>query len=305
MKGPKILSIFTFYFLISQILWGFFPVFWKELAMLDPIYLLAVRIVFSALFCGLCLLFTDHTDTKQSLMNGKLMRRLSLASIFITINWGLYIFLVNNGHIFDASLAYFIGPILCLLFSAFLFREPMNHWQAGSILAAMLGILAAFLVYGTIPWRALLLCSPFAIYSAIKKGLQVSGMFSVFAESLVMTVPSLAIILWYEMHGEGAIGVLTGWEWLLIPATGVVTSIPMIFFAAGLRGVSFSVAAILMYGSPMIQLFLAPLYGEIPTPAMLVNAPFVFLAVLLFITGNLRQARQLKDRVQNANRHTT
>lgn len=297
------MSIFTLYFLISQILWGFFPVFWKELAMLDPIYLLAVRIVFSALFCGLCLLFTDHAATRKSLANWKLMRRLSLASIFITINWGLYIYLVNNGHIFDASLAYFIGPILCLLFSAFIFREPMNRRQTASILVAAAGILSAFLVYGTIPWRALLLCSPFAIYSAIKKGLQVSGMFSVFAESLVMTVPSLFIIVWYEIHGEGAIGVLTGWEWLLIPATGVVTSIPMIFFAAGLRGVSFSVAAILMYGSPMIQLFLAPLYGETPTPAMLVNAPFVFLAVLLFITGNLRQAKALRDRVRNPERH--
>ncbi len=291
------MSIFTIYFLISQILWGFFPVFWKQLAMLDPVYLLSVRIVFSSLFCGICLLFTDHAATKKSLMNGKLMRRLSFASIFITLNWGLYIYLVNNGHIFDASLAYFIGPILCLLFSAFIFREPMNRWQTASILVAAAGILAAFLVYGTIPWRALLLCSPFAIYSAIKKGLQVSGMFSVFAESLVMTLPSLAIIIWYEMHGMGAIGVLSGWEWILIPATGVVTSVPMIFFAAGLRGVAFSVAAILMYGSPVIQLFLAPLYGEVPSPAMLTNAPVVVAAVILFITGNLRQAKRIRDNV--------
>lgn len=297
------MSIFTMYFAIGQIIWGFLPIFWKSVSMLDPVYLLSARIVFSTFFCGLYLLFWDRHAAALHLKNGPLMRRLALASIFITANWGLYIMMVNTGHIFDASLAYFINPILCLLFSAFLFKEKMNRWQAASIAVAAAGIFIAFAVYGEVPWRALLLCFPFAIYSAIKKGMQVPGMFSVFAESLFMTLPSLLCMGWEEMNGLGASAHLAGWEWLLLPMTGILTAIPMAFFAAGLRGISFSAAAILMYGSPTIQLFLAPLFGETLSPVMLINFPFVFCAVLLFVIGNLAQAREFKKRMEEDVRH--
>lgn len=287
------MSVFTCYFLAGQVIWGFLPIFWKSLALLDPVYLLSMRILFSSLFCGLYLFLRSPEETARRFRDRPLMRRLGAASVFITLNWGLYIMMVNTGHIFEASLAYFINPILCLLFSAFFFKEKLNRWQKAAALTAAAGILLSFLLYGSIPWLSLALCSPFAVYSVIKKKVNVPGMFSVCAESLFMTPPSLIYILWRETSGGGAAGVLTGAEWLLLPMTGLLTAIPMALFSAGLRGISFSAAAILMYTSPAIQIFLALFYGETLSPIMLVNFGFVLSAVFLYIAGSLENAGKL------------
>lgn len=283
------MSRYLLYFVAGQCIWGMLPVFWKLLARLDPVYLLSVRIIFSALVCGLVAFAgTSGKENRKYFHDGSLMKKLGLASVLITANWGLYIMAVNTGHIFEASLAYFINPIICLLFSALVFREKLNGWQKASALTAATGILTAFVIYGEIPWLSLLMCFPFAIYSAIKKKVDIPGMVSVFIESLYMVLPSAIYILWMNGAGHGAYGVLSGWQWLLLPMTGVLTAIPMALFSAGLRGISFSAASILMYMSPGIQIFLALFYGETLSPIMWINFAFVLLAVVFYSVGSLR-----------------
>lgn len=283
------MSRYLLYFIAGQCIWGMLPVFWKLLAQLDPVYLLSVRIIFSTLVCGL-VAFTGPAGKKNLsyFRQGSLMKKLGLASIFITMNWGLYIMAVNTGHIFEASLAYFINPIICLLFSALVFKEAMNGWQKSSVVMAASGILVAFAMYGQVPWLSLALCFPFSIYSVIKKTVNVPGMVSVCIESLYMVLPSAVYILWMNGQGLGAGSVLSGWEWLLLPMTGVLTAIPMALFSAGLRGIPFSAASILMYMSPGIQIFLAFFYGETLSPIMWINFGFVLLAVLLYSIGTVK-----------------
>lgn len=297
------MSIFTLYFIAGQVIWGFLPAFWKSLSALDPVYILSARIVFSTLVCGAYVLATAHRREFFSLLHAPaLLGRLALASLFITANWGLYITAVNTGRIFDAGLAYFINPILCLLFSSLLFRERMNGWQKAAALTAAAGIAAAFLLYGSIPWFALIMCSPFAVYSVIKKKMTLSGMVTVFTESLFMTVPSLLYMGFCETEGRGAFTALSGWEWGLLPLTGILTAFPMALFSAGLRGISFSAASILMYLSPAIQVVLAAVYGETLSPIMLVNFAFVLAAVALYIVGSIRKSREVREAIRAANR---
>ena len=284
------MSIYFLYFVTGQTVWGLLPIFWKMLAGLDPVYLLSVRIIFSALVCGLVAFWgSGWAKNAHFLYDKKLLKRLSIASVFITSNWGLYIFAVNTGHIFEASLAYFINPIICLLFSALIFKEKLNFLQKSSAFIAAAGIAVAFLLYGDVPWLSLLMCFPFSVYSVIKKKVDVPGMVSVFLESLAMVIPSAIYILWMNGEGRGADSVLSGWEYILLPLTGVLTAIPMALFSAGLRGISFSAASILMYMSPGIQIFLALFYGETLSPIMLINFAFVLVAVLFYSIGTLRR----------------
>lgn len=295
------MSIFFFYFFMSQVIWGVVPVFWKYLYMLDPVYLLCVRIVWSTIVCGIWCFATTKARRAEGIAlfrNRPLMKRLLAASIFITMNWGLYIYAVTGGHILDAALAYYINPILCLLFSALLFKEKMNAWQKSAILVAASGIITAFLLYGQMPWLSLIMCFPFAIYSCIKKGVRASGLLTVFFESLCVTVPALFYILYMDGMGAGAAGHVSGWEWLLLPMTGVITALPMAFFSAGLQGISFSAASIMMYLGPSFQMGTAFLYGEHLSPIMLINFLFVIIAVALYVTGNLRAAARLKKDIE-------
>lgn len=120
------------YFITGQVIWGLLPIFWKLLSALDPLYLLAARIVWSAFFCGLCLSLSSRwRDSHRLLRNGPLCRRLGLASLFATVNWGLFILAVNTGHIFEAGLSSFINPIVCLAASAVVFGESLAESVCG------------------------------------------------------------------------------------------------------------------------------------------------------------------------------
>lgn len=285
------MSISLIYFLLSQFIWGMLPAFWKLLAGIHPVYLLAMKILFSFLTCLLwCVLSRPlRRELTAALRRPRLLLLLLGASLLITANSGLYIYTVNSGHIFESSFASFIHPIVCLVLSALLFGEKLDSWRAAAAVTALVGLLLAFLLYGQIPWLALALCLTFSFYSVLKKEVTLSGPVSVCLESLFMIPFAAAVIA-----GTGAIpgpARMTAAESLLFPATGFITALPMAFFAAGLQGLPFQAAAILMYCSPVMQFLQAPLFGETLSPILEINFCFVFAAVLLYLTGLLRHPR--------------
>ncbi len=281
------MSIFLVYFLSSQFIWGMLPAFWKLLAGVSPVYLLAMKVLFSFLCCLFWCLAVPalRRDLSAAFRRKKLLLLLLGASLLITANSGLYIYTVNSGHIFESSFASFIHPIVCLVLSAVFFHEPLNHWQKAAAAAAFAGLAAAFLLYGNIPWLALSLCLTFSLYSVLKKEVTLAGPVSVCIESLFMVPAAAAVIFFMESPG------LSPAENLLFPATGLITAVPMAFFAAGLQGIHFKAAAILMYGSPTMQFLQAPLFGETLSPILEVNFCFVAAAVALYFTGILKERR--------------
>lgn len=295
--------MYTIYFILGQLMWGFLPAFWRLLAMLDAQYILAVRILFSALLgYGWILAMGKRRLLSQVLSDRRTLCWLFGASIFITANWGLYIFAVNTGHVFQASLAYFMNPIVCLALSSLLFRERLGPWQLAAALTAAAGMVISFALYGGIPLLSVAVCLSFTGYSLIKKKVSVDGDVSVFLESLYMTVPSAIYVWWAEAEGFGAAGVLHGWEWWLLPATGVFTALPLIFFSAGIFGISFATASILMYMAPAIQLIMGFVYGEPMEPILLINFAFILCAVVLFVIGTVRGARKIERKNEEINR---
>ncbi|MBQ2879573.1 MAG: EamA family transporter RarD, partial [Anaerotignum sp.] len=241
-KG-SILQVFA-----SYVLWGIFPVFWKLLSELDAVYVLSSRIVWSAVFCLLLIVMTKKTEELKTVLSDPAFRKTLMCSgIAIAVNWGVYIYAVNSGHILDASLAYYLNPLIVIALGFFLFREKLVARQWLAIAIAALGILIAVVAYGEFPVFAIVIGTSFAIYGAIKKNVKCNGLISTFVEALFLTPFALIYILWAEAGHIGAVGTLEGLQFLLIPMSGIVTSIPLLLFSIGVAKVSMSLTGILMY----------------------------------------------------------
>lgn len=218
------------------------------------------------------------------------------ACIFITLNWGSYIYATTRGFILQASLAYFINPIVVVFFGGLIFQEKLRPIQKLSIFVAGLGLALAFFIYGVVPWLSFIICLTWATYSMIKKKVVLDSQVSVFIESFSMVPLALAFILFSEANGIGAAGIFNGWQWLLLPATGVVTAVPMMLFSAGVKGIPMTTGGILMYFSPSITLVIGVLSGEVITEPLLLTFCFAWVAVALYMYGIYQTIHRLRQR---------
>lgn len=275
----------------SYILWGVLPIFWKLLSELNSVYVLATRIVWSAVFCLLLIAATKKTEELKAVLSDKKLRKTLLCSgIAVAINWGVYIYAVNNGHILDASLAYYMNPLIVIALGFFLFQEKLVLRQWMAITVAALGILIAVIAYGEFPLFAIIIGSSFAVYGAIKKNVKCSGLISTFVEALFLSPLALLFILWAEWGQAGAIGTLEGMQFLLIPMSGIVTSIPLLLFSMGVSKVSLSLTGILMYINPTMQLLIGVLlYHETFDFAKTIMFVCVWIGVVLFISAGRKK----------------
>ena len=280
---------------ISYILWGLLPVFWKQFSTVDSVYLLAVRIVMSMLFCALLTVVLRRGGALLStLRDRKTRRRLAACGLAITVNWGLYIYAVSSNHILDGSLAYYIGPLLSILLGWAVFHERMTKLQWAAAAIALIGVLVPVVQAGKPPLLALCIGGSFAIYGAMKKNLCVDSIVSLTVETLYVTPLALAYLIYAEITGGYLFPcVVPGREVLFLLLTGAATSVPLLFFAAGVHGVPISLSGMLLYVNPTLQLLLGVfVYHEPFTTVNAVVFALVFVAVALFLIGGRRSAGQ-------------
>ena len=284
------------YVLTCYILWGVLPVFWKLLAAVDSLYVLAGRIVWSLVFISAILAARRGFGAVRAVLGDRReMGRLALAGIFVCVNWGSYIWAVNSGHMLDASLAYYMNPILAILLGTVVFRERLTGLQWLSVAVTFTGLVITILRYRQIPWVALIIGGSFAVYGAIKKGVHVDAGVSVFFETLVLSPFALVFMAAAEVRGTGAVGVLHGWQWLLLPAAGVVTTVPLLFFAKGIKSTPMTLSGILMYINPTLQLLLSVLlYQEEFTTTHAILFGFVWSGLALYLLSSLLRERKHK-----------
>ena len=280
--------------LACYILWGVLPVFWKTLAAVDSLYVLAARIVWSLVFITLILALRGRFDAVRAVLaDRRELGRLMLAGIIICVNWGGYIQAVSGGHVLDASLAYYMTPILNILLGTLVFREKLTKLQWLSAAVAFAGLVVTIVRYRQIPWMALIIGGSFALYGAVKKGARAEAGVSVFFETLTLAPFALAFMLAAEVRGAGAAGVLQGARWLLLPAAGVVTTVPLLFFAEGVKSTPLTLSGILMYINPTLQLLLSVLlYHEEFTVTHAILFGFVWSGLILYVAAELLRERK-------------
>lgn len=290
-KGPL-------YVLICYILWGVLPIFWRMLSAVDSMYVLASRIVWSLVLMTLILAVRKSFGAVKAVFaDRKTLVRLIWAGVFICINWGSYIWAVNSGHMLDASLAYYMNPILAILLGTVVFRERLSGLQWLSVAVTFTGLVITVIRYGQIPWIALIIGGSFAVYGAIKKGVHVDSGVSVFFETLTLVPFALAFMAWAEAQGNGAVGVLHGAQWLLLPAAGVVTTIPLLFFAQGIKSTPMTLSGLLMYINPTLQLLVSVLlYHEEFTTTHAILFGFVWSGLVLYVVSGILKERKTRKK---------
>ena len=286
----------TFNVLGCYVLWGLLPVFWKLLAGVNSAYVLAQRIVFSCLFCFAVILIKKNGGELKNILRDKKQRRLYLAcGLLISANWGVYILTVATGRILEASLAYYMNPLFSILIGALIFKERLSGVQWLSVALAFVGVMYSVVLYGSVPYFAIIIGLTFALYGAIKKGIKAESEVSICMETASVLPLALIFIVYAQLSGFTTFASLSVKEMLLLVLTGAITSVPLMLFASGIKRTSITVSGILMYINPTLQLLLGVfVYNEEFTKANAVTFAFVWLAVILFVGDGLRHKRHEK-----------
>lgn len=281
------------------VIWGVLPIFWHMLAAVDALYVLSARIVASVAFLLVLLAARRRLGTVvEACRDRGQMVRMMLSGVFICINWGVYIWAVNGGHALDASLAYYMNPILAVVLGTAVFGERLSPLQWLSVAVTFAGIVVTVVGHGQFPWMALVIGGSFAVYGAVKKGVRAEAEVSVLVETLTLAPFALAYLLWAEARGTGAVGVLSGWQWLLLPLSGIATTVPLQFFARGIKTTPMSLSGILMYVNPTLQFLVSvAVFREKFTAAYGVLFGFVWSGLALYLAaGFLRRRRERKEK---------
>lgn len=290
MEGKKRMGFLTV--LGSYILWGLLPGFWTLMAPVNSVYILAQRIIWSLVFMAVYLALTRSLGEIKFAFTDKPTFWRSLASgVFITVNWGLYIYAVNSGHVLDASMGYFIQPVVVALIGFLVFRERPTRGEWLTFAFAAAGILYLLFSTGTVPTLALAIVIPFAIYGAVKKDLKLTAQTSLFMETLLMTPLALAFCWWWTARVGGFENVMGGTAFWLLPACGLVTSIPLLLFNMGVKIIPYYFTGILMYINPTLQ-FLVGLYmGEPLNQDRLIAFVIIWIGILFTLWDKVKLIR--------------
>jgi chloramphenicol-sensitive protein RarD len=279
--------------LACYILWGLLPLYWHLLDGLDAIFILCNRIVWSAVYTvALLLMMRKFGEVKTVFRDWKKMRFVIPAAITITVNWGVYIWAVNSGHLLDSSLGYYMNPLVVFAIGILLFRETCGALEWIALGLATVGVLIATFAYGTFPWVAVVLAFSFGLYGTFKKLAGVGGLASIAVETLILGPFALAFLLFSPVSRE-AVAHLDTLKTVLLVCTGIITATPLILFTFGVNRLPLSTVGFLQYSSPTIQLFIGILiFREILTKDRVIAFAFIGAALVLYTVGMVRRMRQ-------------
>jgi chloramphenicol-sensitive protein RarD len=280
------------YGLAAYTLWGAVPLFWPLVARASALELLAHRVIWSLVICVLLLLTVVPKGWWARIGNRRSLVMLAGAAAVVSVNWGTYIWAVNAGHVVETSLGYYINPILSILVGVIFLRERLAPLQWVSVGLAGLAVVVLTVDYGRLPWIALVLAASFATYGVLKKQVNGGAVETLTVESALLTPVALGYLVVLQGAGTLTFGHL-GWSHtLLVVATGLVTVVPLLFFAAATTRLPLSTLGLLQYVAPTLQFLLGVLYfGESMSLGRWIGFALVWLALVILTAYGVRQAR--------------
>ncbi|MBC9718588.1 EamA family transporter RarD [Streptomyces sp. TRM66268-LWL] len=275
-------------------MWGLVPLFWPLLKPAGAVEILAHRMVWSLVLVGLVLLVMRRWAWAGELLRQpRKLALITVAATVITVNWGVYIWAVNSGQVVEASLGYFINPLVTIAMGVLLLKERLRPVQWAAVGIGLAAVLVLAIGYGQPPWISLTLAFSFATYGLVKKKLNLGGLESLAAETAVQFLPALAYLLWLGSRGDAAFGAHGAGHAALLAATGVVTALPLVCFGAAAIRVPLSTLGLLQYLAPVFQFLLGVWYfHEAMPPERWAGFALVWLALTLLTWDALRTARR-------------
>lgn len=279
------------------VLWGFFPVYWKQLQHVDSLEILAHRMSWSLVFVVVILAFQNKWSwIRLAIRKPRVLGVYFAAASLLAVNWGVYIWAVNAGFVVETALGYFINPLINVLFGTLFLGERLRRGQVISVALAACGVLYLTFAYGNLPWIALILAGTFATYGLLKKKASLGAIEGLSLETALLFVPAVAFLIWVELDRGGAFVNSDAHTSALLAFSGVATALPLVFFAAALRRLSLTVVGIVQYLAPTLQFLLGVyLYNEPFTMTRLIGFAFIWLGLALFTAESLRFRRRMRD----------
>jgi chloramphenicol-sensitive protein RarD len=237
----------------AYILWGLFPLYWPLLKPASAQEIVSHRAVWTSIFCVIILAFQKQLGSMFKLMFTKrVFFRLATASALVSINWLVYIWATNNGHVVEAALGYYINPLIIIAFGVLLLKEKLRRMQWIAVGLGVVGVLVLTIDYGRLPWIALTLAISWGSYGLIKKQLNLGALEGLAIETLIAFIPYFAFLVYLANQGDGQWG--GSWKLtILLTAAGAVTAIPLLLFNGSATRLPYSTIGLLQYITPTLQ----------------------------------------------------
>jgi chloramphenicol-sensitive protein RarD len=279
----------------AYLMWGLFPLYWKQLETIPALQLIGHRIAWSFILLLLVILLTRQWRTfRSAALEGKTLRIYLLAGILISLNWFTYVWAVTHDHVVETSLGYYINPLFSVLLGVTIFREHLRPIQWMPIGLAALGVTYLTVSLGTPPWIALTLAFTFGLYGLVKKIAPLGSLYGLTLETGWLFLPAVGYLVVCELSGQGAFlhsGLQAN---SMMVGAGLVTTVPLLLFAYAAPRVPLTTVGILQYINPTMQFLLGVLlYREPFTPARLIGFGLVWAGLILFWGEGLYARRNL------------
>ena len=279
--------------LLAYTMWGFLPVYFIIAEGISATEILAHRIIWSVPF-GAMILALRHQwpEVRKALGNFKVLRALGVAAFFIALNWGVYIWAVQQGRIFEASLGYYINPLVFVVIGVVVNHEALSRLQGAAVGLAALGVAVLTFYGGIFPWISIFLALSFTIYGYIRKTADVGAMPGLFIETVLLLLPALLYGIWLVQQGTAAFfdGQLD--TVLLLVLAGPVTVLPLLCFAISAKRLTLITIGFLQFIGPTLQFIIGLLNGERFTTAHAWCFGFIWLAVAVFCFDAWQKSRK-------------
>ncbi len=277
----------------AYLMWGFFPVYFKAVQAVPVLEILAYRIIWAVPFGALIIWARRQwPDVWRALRTPKTLGLLALAAFLIALNWAVYIWAIQREQIFQASLGYYINPLMYVLIGVVFLGEGLRKLQLLAVVSASIGVAILTIVGGQFPWISLTLAISFTAYGVIRKQIKIGAMPGLFVETLVLFLPAVLYLAWLSSQGSLTFFTLGADISILLVLAGPLTVLPLLAFATAARNLKLSTIGFLQFIGPSIQFLTGIYYGENLSPAHLLCFAFIWTAVAIFIVDALKVARK-------------
>jgi len=271
--------------------WGLFPLYFKQVAEVPAVEMLANRVIWSLLFvAGLLTVIRGWPAALAVFTNRRLLAILTLSAVVISVNWGVFIWAIANDRVLESSLGYYINPLVSVVLGVAVLRERLRPVQWAAVGLAAAGVAYQVVGLGVFPWVALTLAFSFGFYGLIRKMAAVDAFSGLFIETLILSPLALTYLAWLAATGQAMFG---QGDWHLdawIAASGVITALPLILFVAGAKRIRLSTLGLLQYVVPTGHFVLAVfVFGEPFTSGTLVTFACIWAALAVYSFDTARR----------------
>lgn len=290
----------VFYGVAAYLMWGLFPLYWPLLEPAEAGEILAHRMVWSLVVMGIVVTALRQWKVIRA-MAGRTWLMVVAASALISINWGVYIYAVNSGHVVEAALGYFVIPLFSVTLGVLVFHERLQPLQWAAVALGAGAVVVIAVAGGRVPWVALLIAVSFGLYGLVKKVIPLPPPASLTSEGIVLVIPAIGFLTFLQLHGRSTlIGHGAGHVALLV-ASGLVTVVPLLAFAAAARALPLSVLGLLQYLTPVVQFLIGVIWlDEQMSVARWVGFGLVWIALILLSIVGLRRSRTSVSTVERS-----